>query len=150
MADTANKLDSTAQTFVCQCLAQYKTYQETVDALKAETGIEVTIQTIHHYATSEDWRPRIDELRALWTARLSDVPLANKHARLDALSSLHDKALARKDLRTAASILEAIRRELEGPDKAAASAEIHVTLGRQGEDGGQDDPPVAPDPPADP
>ena len=151
MGDIRERLTPEAQAFVCQCLAEYMSYQESADALKEAHGADVTIQAIAYYAHSADWQPLIDQLRAAWTARLVDLPAANKRTRIDMLWRIvNAKATRASDKR---ACLEAIRRELEGPDKPGTATDIHVHLGGQGETNKPADLPVdqplVADPPSD-
>ena len=137
MIDTAHKLDSEAKDLVCQGLARRKTYNEIVDILKSDLGIEVTQDAVGYYARSEDWQPRIDAMRADWDARLADVPYVSKRERIEELAGLYAKASKGKDLRVLVLILGEIRKELEGDGgTGASSAEIRVFLGNVGQDSG--------------
>ena len=139
MADTTNKLDAAAQSFVAQCLASFMNAPETVAALIAKHGVEISEQTVHWYSRSPIWAPVIADLREKWTAGLADVAGASKRYRVQALIRLADKAEARKDLATARLCWESVRKELEGDIGAGAStAEIRVYLGTKGGEG--DDP----------
>ncbi len=130
-ASSANKLDHAQQILVCQAFAEYCTLQQAADRLQAAGGPTLSLNGVLHYRDSVDWQPVIQELRAAWTARLGDCAGANKAIRLKELWRLYDGAVGGKHpaRRDALACLEAIRREMEGPDRgAASSSEIKIIL----------------------
>lgn len=134
-----NKLKDTHRIQIIQWLAEFVPPEEIVNRVKANYGIDVTIQAILYYSPPhipEKWRETFDNHRAAYLADIDSIALRHRKNRIAELVKMYhevqwriDKVLAaggilvkdangnpiiisKKDIGIAAALLEQIAKEV--------------------------------------
>lgn len=79
------------KTFVLQCAGEGNTPTEIIQILCARKKVNVPVEKVETFCSSEDNKHSIERFRELYLARLNDVPIANKRLRLNDLQKVRDK-----------------------------------------------------------
>ena len=119
------------QVFINCKIAEFCSDAEIARLLLARFGVRVAVGTIKYYRYDKhalrEWGPFREEHRRKWLAGLSDIELAHKRNRVEALQRLYYRAEKAGEFADACRVLEQIRKEMEGdPMRVSGGMNIQV------------------------
>lgn len=116
------KLTDTHKRFIVQALACWDRPQEVADAVKEEFGFEMSRGHVQQYdptkvngkELSAKWRDLFHATREAYRRAVAEIPIAEQAFRLRSLGKIHERHMARGNLKGAAEALEQAAKEIGG------------------------------------
>jgi hypothetical protein len=108
------KLQDRQRIEIVKMLAEFIPQPQIVYEIKRKYGIELSQQSIYGYSVSPKWKDKLLKLRKKYTDDLESVPGYHKRVRMERMEKIWEKADNKSDLKSAVTVTEHQRKEVEG------------------------------------
>lgn len=95
-------------------IAEFHSAPDIIYEIKRKYDIELSIGTITHYKKAEKWQSILKKFRKEYTDAVDSVPGAHKRVRMERMEKIWEKAEEKEDIKSAITVTEHQRKEIEG------------------------------------
>ena len=110
-------------------IATFTPYKEIVKLVKEEFNIPISTSAIKQYAhKNEDYRNTILKIREKWANDLSEIQLAHKRKRVEAISGIYEKCLETNQMKNALGAIYQIQGEVEKAQSIGTQTNYQINI----------------------